>query len=242
LFFPLGALLGGSILRRLRGLSLRGVAMAGLGIGVLSGLVLALALFLFLGSPELAGLMSGGSPGYVHAVSQALGKLAWRIGTSVAPLTMGIVVTWAIWRKADEPAAPAGELVSGEEPRIRLRFGLRHLAAWGLLAAISAVFATALMLFSQPCPPREILLVFLGAGGVPVLGPWSGPAINPGDGCGFARALTYVAAPVMLIAAAPFLLRLRVRPRKATVCWCGFLTALFAWLAAGIISALHAMG
>jgi hypothetical protein len=46
----------------------------------------------------------------------------------------------------------------------------------------------------------------------------------------------------MLIAAAPFLLRLRVRPRVATVCWCGFLTALLGWLAAGIISALHAMG
>ena len=215
--------------------------MAGLGIGVLSGLVLALALFLFMGSYDLIGLMHGGSPAYRYSVSQSLGKLAWRIGTSVAPLTMGIVVIWAIWRKAGEASAPVGEVVSVEEPGVQLRLGLRHLAVWGLLAAISAILATVLRLFSQPRPLRKNL-VFLGAGGLPVLGPWIGPVINPGDGCGFPRALNCVAAPVMLIAAAPFLFRLGCVPRVATVCSCGFFTALLGWLAAGIFSALHAMG
>jgi hypothetical protein len=77
---------------------------------------------------------------------------------------------------------------------------------------------------------------------MPVLGPWMGPVVNPKDGCGFAWELTCILAPVVLIAAAPFLLRLQVRPRTATVWWCGFLTALLAWLAAGILSALSGMG
>jgi hypothetical protein len=203
--------------------------------------LVALALFLLWGSDDLIGLMRGGSPGYVLSVSRELGKLAWQFATSVWPLTAGIVFMWAIWRKADEPSAPSGGLVSGEEPRVRLRLGLRHLAAWGLLAGMMAVCVTVLTLADGPYPVREILLSFLGGAGLPVLGPWIGPVINPGDGYATARMLTYVAAPAMAIAAAPFLLRLRVRPRVATVCWCGFLTALLFWLSAGIFSALHAM-
>jgi hypothetical protein len=243
LFFPLGALLGGSILKRLRGLSLPGVAMAGLGIGVLAGLLLALALLLFWGWGDVIGLMRGGSPGYMMSVSLSLRKLAWHYGTSVVPLAAGIVCMWAIFRKADEAPAPAGELVSGEEPRVRLRLGLRHLAAWGLMVAITAVVTTVLVLLDEPHSRlRQLLPFILGGAGVPVLGPWMGPAINPGDGYGMARTLTCVLAPVLLLAAAPFLLRLRVRLRTATVWWCGFLTALLLWLAAGIISALSAMG
>jgi hypothetical protein len=241
LIFPLGALLGGSILNRLRGLSLSGVAMAGLCIGAVSGLLLALALFLFLGSSDLMGLMRGGSPGYVLSVSQALGKLAWHFGGSVGPLTMGIVFMWAIWRKADEPSLQAGELVSVEEPRVRLRLGLRHLAAWGLLAGLMAV-ATAALALTDFRNVRSLALFFIGGGGVPVLGPWIGPVINPGGGYAAARLLTWVAAPILLIAATPFLLRLKVRPRVATSCWCGFITALLFWLAAGLFSAGWSMG
>jgi hypothetical protein len=54
--------------------------------------------------------------------------------------------------------------------------------------------------------------------------------------------LTWVAAPILLIAATPFLLRLKVRPRVATSCWCGFITALLFWLAAGLFSAGWSMG
>jgi hypothetical protein len=240
LFFPFGALLGGSILKRLRGLSLRGTAMAGLGIGLVSGLLLTLALFLVLGRDELIGLMQGGSPGFVLSVTQQLHKLAWHLGTSVWPLTTGIVLLWAIFRKADEPSLPGGELVSGESPRVRLRLGPRHLATWGLLAGIMAVATTALAI--KETPAHKLALFFLGAAGVPVLGPWIGPAINPGGGYDEARRLAYVATPVLLVAAAPFLLRLRVRPRMATICWCGFLTALLFWLAIGIFSALSSMG
>jgi hypothetical protein len=176
------------------------------------------------------------------SVSQSLRKLAWHYATSVGPLAMGIVCMWAIFRKAGERPAPAGELVSGEEPRVRLRLGLRHLAAWGLLAAITAVVTTVVVLLQPPYRLRQVPLFVLGGAGVPVLGPWMGPVINPGDGTGMARTLTYVLAPVLLFASVPFLLRLQVRPRTATVWWCGFLTALLAWLAAGILSALSTMG
>jgi MFS family permease len=109
---------------------------------------------------------------------------------------------WAIWRKVDEPSLPAGELVSAEEPRVRLRLGLRHLAAWGLLAGLMAVATTALSL-TDFRNLRSLALFFLGGGGVPALGPWIGPAINPGGGFEEARSLTWVAAPILLIAATP---------------------------------------
>jgi hypothetical protein len=200
LIFPLGALLGGSILNRLRGLSLSGVAMAGLGIGAVSGLLLALALFLFLGSSDLMGLMRGGSPGYVLSVSQALGKLAWHFGGSVGPLTMGIVFMWAIWRKADEPSLQAGELVSVEEPRVRLRLGLRHLAAWGLLAGLMAV-ATAALALTDFRNVRSLALFFIGGGGVPVLGPWIGGThpVDRGHPVSFAAQSPSACGDVMLV-------------------------------------------
>jgi hypothetical protein len=102
--------------------------------------------------------------------------------------------------------------------------------------------ATTALALMENHSARGLVLVSIGAAGVPVLGPWIGPALNPGDGCDCARGLTFVAAPVVLLAVAPFLLRLQVRPRVATVCWCGFLTALLVWFATGIFSAGHAMG
>ena len=98
LVFPLGAILGGCILKRLRNLSLPRLAMAGLGIGLLSGLLLALLMLLLLGSNEVVGLIRGGSPGYLLSVSQTLRKLGWQIGRGVVPLTTVTIFIWAISR------------------------------------------------------------------------------------------------------------------------------------------------
>jgi len=77
---------------------------------------------------------------------------------------------------------------------------------------------------------------------MPVLGPWMGPVVNPKDGCGFAWELTCILAPVVLIAVRGRTCSRNKNGAAATVWWCGFLTALLAWLAAGILSALSGMG
>jgi hypothetical protein len=119
-------------------------------------------------------------------------------------------------------------------PKVWLQFDRRLLRLVGWVAAGFAIFTTAAtVLFAG----QVSLLAGPMAIGLVVLGPWLGPLINSKGGCAEAWQLTAVALPVLLGGLAPFALyRRSVGQATATIAWCGFVSALLFWIAAGALS------
>jgi hypothetical protein len=130
---------------------------------------------------------------------------------------------------------------------LRLDRHFCRLVAW--VAAGFALFATVALAWTAltargvQVSAGTCFVVGPAAAGLVVLGPWLGPMINPGGQFGVAWRLTAVALPVLIGSLAPFVLRRRAVTRgAAAVAWCGFLTALLFWIAAGVLSLGWSMG
>jgi hypothetical protein len=245
LVFAVGAVLGSWLPQWVAG---RGwVAAAGLGVlaGMIAGLLLAGGFWLCVGHRDLIGLVvnreSGGYASYSVSVRHQLRELAWRALTRVAPVTAVWVAAWTVWTRRTSGfslVAPSQEKTS---PDVRLRFDLHLLRLAGWVAAGFAIFAIAALfltaLTTRGATVQSFLVIGPVAAGLVALGPWLGPLINPGGGSAEAWQWTAVALPVLLGGLAPFALcRRPVRLATAVVAWCGFVTALLFWIAAGAFS------
>jgi hypothetical protein len=103
------------------------------------------------------------------------------------------------------------------------------------LFAIAALLFTSLTVRNVETTPSSYLIVGFGAAGLVVLGPLL-RLITVGMSVE-AWQHTAVALPVLLGGLAPFALRRRaVSQTMALLAWCGFVTALLFWTAAGVFS------
>ena len=253
LVFALGALLGLFLPRWVRGRRLP----IGVGIGVLAGIIagvlIAFGAWLCLTHRDLIGLVvhrrSGGYASYSYSARLQLRDQAFRVATVVAPIVAVWVAAWTVWINHSSRSSPAVPARGSASPGIKLRFDrhLLRLVAW--LAAGFGVFAVAALLLTSLTARNAhvylpgFLVVGPAAAGLVVLGPWLGPLINPAGGATEAWNWTAVALPVLLGGLAPFALRRRpVRPITAVVAWCGFVTALLFWTAAGALSLGWSLG
>lgn len=252
LIFPVGAFLGCSLPRWA---GTRGwVAAVGIGllVGMLASLALTAAFWLMMNHNDLIGLVlnrrSGGYASYSYSVRLQLREQAWRALHSVAPVTAVWVTLWTVWTNRSGRIFPSAPTHQDSLPIVRLRLDHHLLRLVGWIAVGFALFTTAVLLLSSlmvkggQVPLRSFFLLGPGAAALVVLGPFLGPSITSWS---FDWAWKYAAVglPVLLGSLAPFGLRRRpVRPGTAVVAWCGFVTALFFWVALGLFSLSRCVG
>ena len=252
MIFPMGAFLGCFLPRWV---ARRGWLMAisvGVFVGTVAGLVLASGFWLCQSHNNLVGLVAnhggGGYASYSYSVRLQLQEQAWRAFTGVVPVTAVWVALWTVWiNRAVRFSTP--EPTPGQSSAtIRLHLDPRLLRLVGWVAAGLPLFATALLLVTALAvrgagiTPESFLVVGPGAAGLVVLGPLLGPLLT-GNSSAWTSTYVAVALPVLLGSLAPFGFCHRpVRPGTAVVAWCGFVTALFFWIAAGLFSLGRCVG
>ena len=254
LIFPLGAFLGSRLPRWVAGRRATAVMGIGVSVGIVAGLALAAGFWLWTNHGELIGLVtnraSGGYESYSLSVRNTLRAEAWSALAVVVPVTAIWVTGWAVWLGRNSLHSPPALAQADSPPGVLLRFN-RHLpklvgcVAVGIaLFAFSVMLLTWLLVRSEHLTLTSLLVAGPMGAGLVVLGPWLGPVINP-DRAVFTAAWqwTVVGLPVLLVTLAPFAFRRRqVKWGTATVAWCGFVTALLFWIAAGVCSLGGAMG
>ena len=248
-FFAVGALLACLLPRWMRGQSQPAAVGMGLCVGIVTGLIMALGVWLALTQGDLIGLVinraSGGYQSYSYSVRLNLQKQAWDILTTLAPLTSVWVAVWAVWTNRILRFSPNVPINESSSAGIELRVDRQVvLLVAGLAVGIAIIVTAGLMLTQRGGGSLGLRLFLIGpvTGSLVVLGPWLGPMINP-SGMAGALKCTAVALPALLAALAPFVFRQKpVRPFTAVVAWCGLVTALLFWTAAGVLSAGASMG
>lgn len=250
LVFPVGAFLGCRLPLWMAGRGTLGAVGFAALLGILVGLALAVAFWIEMNHHELIGLVtnreSGGYASFSFSVRQQLRQEAWSALTVVAPLTALWVVVWAVWTWRKTAVVAATDHIN-RTVQLRFDWHLLRLVGWltgGLaLFAASTLAVAALTVRGEHVPPAAFLLIAPATAGLVVLGPWLGPLVNPGGGSAVAWQIVRVALPVLVLGLAPFILRRRpVRPGAATAAWCGFVTALLFWIAAGAWSLGWSLG
>ena len=254
LVFPAGAVLGWNLPRWVAGRSLAAAAGRAVLVGLISGLVLASGFWLCMNFQELIGLVvnrnSGGYESYSVSVGIQLREQAGRALMGVAPVTAIWVAAWTIWTQHSSRLSVLALADKKALPGVQLRFDrqLLRLLAW--VVAGFAIFAIAVVLLSSLnargfAGGQAIYLLVIGpvAAGMMILGPWLGPLLNPHGGFDVAWQWTAVALPVLLAGFAPFALcRRPVGVARAVEAWCGLVTALLFWTAAGAMSLGWSLG
>ena len=250
--FPVGAGLAWLLPRFVARRSLLASFGIGLLAGVAAGLILTGGVWLWSNHRDLIGLVtnrnSGGYASYSYSVRKQLGEGAWRMLSMIAPVATAWVTGWAIWinRSKREP-----ELFENLDsaPAVSLRLSPLAFKIFGTAVVGLGILATTALLVTSwasrgvDIPLTSYLVVGPGAAGLVILGPWLGPIVNPGGNSTFAWQMTAVALPVLVIGLAPFVVTGQpVQLGKAVTAWCGLVTALLFWTAAGILSLGASMG
>jgi hypothetical protein len=249
--FPVGAYLGWALPRWVSGKGLGKAATLGIGLGISAGLFLALSFWAVVSHDELIGLItnhaSQGYASYSYAVKQQLRERGWNCAISVVPVTVVWMIGWNLCQSRSISLGAARS--AAEEPPSDIALGLDwrlvRVVSWmavGLsIFALAMLSMVALLARGARVPLQSFPAVGFGALGLVLLGPFFGP-MTTGWSFGWAWRYAAVALPVLLVALAPFARRRVVRPTTAVVAWCGFITALFFWIATGLFSLGRCLG
>jgi hypothetical protein len=251
--FPVGAGLAWLLPRFVARLSLLASFGIGLLAGVAAGLVLTAGVWLWSNHRELIGLVtnrnSGGYASYSYSVRKQLGEGAWRMLSVIPPVATAWVTGWALWINRSKRLHPVLFENLDRVPAVSLRLSPLAFKIFGTAVVGFGILATAAVLVTSwisrgvDVPLTSYLVVGPGAAGVVILGPWLGPIVNPGGSSTFAWHMTAVALPALIIGVAPFVVAGQpVQLGKAVTAWCGLVTALLFWTAAGILSLGASMG
>ena len=245
LVFPLGAWLGCWLPARVRGRRLLSAGSVGLAGGIVTGLLLGLAMVASLHYDELWGLINNrGSGGYASYRVSVLQTLHHDLGRTLRAETsiMAVVVAlWALWEARRKPATfPVAN--PGADPWA-LRLSFTHIRIALVMAGGLATFG-ALMAMVGRVGVSQILIVAVVAFGTVIIGPWMGPLVNPGAATeGLALRETGLGVTVLILSLVPFLLKGRFdSPRRRALAWCGYVTALLFWVYLGVLCLGHSLG
>ncbi|HTI68456.1 MAG TPA: hypothetical protein VMF06_00710 [Candidatus Limnocylindria bacterium] len=245
LAFPVGAVLGGRSLNRFRSHDFPSVIGKALVFGLLTGLLLTVVYWTAWAMPELIGLIKnangGGYESYRFSVLKGFRETAWRMARTILPVSAGVVVLWEISRSLYQRRRSEAETAVIPTPKVRLKLGWPHLIV-GLINSGVMLLIMCFFYLKGPLAVKDVGWGLLGSLAVPLLGPWIGPFIGSNWYIGNAVAWSWVAAPVLLAALTPFVLRVRVRRPVATLSWVAFISAMLFWWCAGMISAAGSMG
>jgi hypothetical protein len=253
LVFSLGAALGWFLRYRVSGRNMVFALMTGVLAGLITSVLLASALWIWMNHHDLLGLVinrhSGGFASYSLSVKTQLSKQAWWLLTHVVPVTAGWVCLWALWVNRSAVYRRPQSARESLSSKVALRLN-RHLARFvALIACGLGAFATigllALCLAGRGSQTPLIGFALVGpiTAGLVFLGPWLGPLLHPGGSPNTAMQWTAVALPILLAGLAPFgIMHRPVNSGGGAVAWCGLVTALLFWAATGAFSLGWSLG
>ena len=247
LAFPVGAVVGGKGLNRLREANPFGFVGTALLIGTATGLVLATGYWLEMSMPDLIGLVrnahSGGYASYRLSILRGFRENAVRLGSTVLPLGSGIIVVWELFRHFRQRDSEVPVLSANVESIVILRLGWPHVLVCLINAGFMAALILAMAIFGGRAgnEVKDVGWMLVGSMVTPMIGPWIGPFIGSGWDTHYAWRLSWAALPLAL-AIFPFALRLKMRHRTGTLCWVAYITAWMIWWVAGMYSAATRMG
>jgi len=245
LVFPLGAWLGCWLPARVRGRRLLSAGSVGLAGGIVTGLLLGLAMVASLHYDELWGLISnrgsGGYASYRVSVLQTLQRDLWRTLRAETSVMAIVVMLWALWEARRKPAP--FPTVGPSADRWAPELSFTHLRIALVIAGGLTVLASLLALVGR-VPVSQVLIMAVVAFGTVIIGPWMGPLVNPGAATeGLALREAGLGVTVLILSLVPFLLKGRFdSPRRRALAWCGYVTTLLFWVYLGVLCLGHSLG
>lgn len=243
IMFPIGAFFGGWLMPRLRLRTLPRAVVFGLGIGLLTGVVLTGLIVGIMKADALIGLIQnaggGGYESYRYSVLKNLRELTWNIGKALIPVTAVTFVVWALVKQRRGNRTAASD--TNSTTKFPLLLTSWHAVWWLGMAVILAVLV-GFMIATHNGELKQIALGTLGGAGVTIVGPMIGPMINPGGGNTFATKALIIALPFIVLSLLPFILKFSVHRRAAAIYWCIYITIMLMWTCLGVFSACMSMG